>query len=96
MQVEVSGVARLGQITAAAIQPGGFVWTVGAHDGRGWLAVTGGDGHSRLYRNMPWGGVPSEIGFSTHSFGWMVVDGQLFTSRDGGVTWSELTLPMTR
>ncbi len=95
LKAAAAQLVRSGQITAVAIQPGGFVWAAGSHDGHGWLEVTGGHGHSRRYRHLPWNGIPSEIGFTTASFGWMVVDGQLFTTRDAGVMWAQITVPAT-
>ena len=79
-----------------AIQPGGWVWAAGTlkwwYDPAAALWLGSARGSAHAYTELPFGLAPSEIGFSTHNRGWMVLNGQLFTTSTGGLHWLEVPI----
>lgn len=79
---------------AIAIQAGGVFWAAGV---KGWWYRPTGEvwvGTSSLgpreLGGLPANSAPDAVGFASAQAGWMVVNGVLFRTRDGGRRWTEL------
>lgn len=83
-------------VSAVALQPGGLVWAAGTSS---WwyapspiLLVSAGGHRGRRIGELPFDSAPQEMEFSTARDGWMVDQGQLFTTQDGGLDWKQVPL----
>ena len=79
---------------AIAIQPGGVLWAAGVKDwwyrpaGEVWVGTA--SSGPRELGGLPANSAPDAVGFAGAQAGWMVVNGALFRTRDGGLRWTEL------
>ena len=79
---------------AMAIQPGGALWASGVKDwwyqptGEVWVGTS--SLGPRELGGLPANSAPDAVGFTSAEAGWMVVNGVLFRTQDGGLRWTEV------
>lgn len=87
------------QPSATAVQPDGEIWSSGIKGwwyrpmARLWVGAPG--SRPSEIKNLPFNAAPTEIGFTSHLRGWMVIANNLFVTKDGGQSWRQMRLRLS-